>query len=378
MKRKPTSYSDMLKTVLAVKGLEVEDKLFLLAIAASASATGEHAYPGHEALKERTGLGNTTVTVRYRKLEALGLLSLVPSTRKGIAHVYTINLTHEAFPETYIGRIVGNMQESNDDVAAPKVIVGNPQESNDGIVGLKAGHRWKAPKSSLEPATVIVGNLQKTNAYPRLTSHTTSTTTTPPTKTESAAITVLMSLYEESEKRIPDITKQQKIDLADKIRRFGDKIVAGVFKAYLKIYTFSGTLYPFAKFLSGFEAYMRQAEDSDKALGNELWERRFHLYSFATEKFEEEFLQTLSAEQRDHVTKVEAYSKIVYPNTYAQAHNFKLSIDPGDYLPYIEIRKASAAWWDIKHPDAPEEGDDSFDPELPVIPDGSSEESNNE
>ena len=163
MKRKPTSYSDMLKTVAAVKhpALDFEGRLFLLSLALNASQTGENSFPGHEALVERIDRGNSAVTARYRQMVELGLISIVPSKRKGQAHCFSFNLTNDAYPETYVGRvIVGNQDETNDE-ELPSV------ERVSAIVGLEEAQPCFDRAPSLESPAAIVGNPQETNAHPK-------------------------------------------------------------------------------------------------------------------------------------------------------------------------------------------------------------------
>jgi hypothetical protein len=105
MKRKLTSYSDMLKTVAAIKHPDVtpDEKHFLLAVALNAGQTGANAYPGMEALAERLDISPKTLARRWQRLVEKGVLLIEPSRRKGIAHVFRFNFAHDAYPDSYIG-----------------------------------------------------------------------------------------------------------------------------------------------------------------------------------------------------------------------------------------------------------------------------------
>src|SRR6202030_2657503 len=97
MKRKPTSYRDMLETVIRVKHPDLEDvhKIWLLGIALNAGQTGEHAYPGYDALSEMTGRGFDRQRLYSNHCIKLGLVELVKKGNgPGIANVYRICLEH--------------------------------------------------------------------------------------------------------------------------------------------------------------------------------------------------------------------------------------------------------------------------------------------
>src|SRR6266446_1459956 len=107
MKRKPTSYGDMLKTVARCNhpDLEPVHRCWLIALSLHADQNGGSAYPGYAALSEMTGRGFDRQRIYSNHCVKLGLVEIASQGRgKGIANVYRICLEHDAFPDEYNGR----------------------------------------------------------------------------------------------------------------------------------------------------------------------------------------------------------------------------------------------------------------------------------
>jgi hypothetical protein len=130
MKRTPTSWRDMVNTVLRVRHLELEDshKIWLVGLAVNASQNGKNAYPGYKALGEITGRQSEWQRRTSRHCESLGLVEIVRKANggngKGNANVYRICLEHDAFPDDYSGRKTPPDGEGLSDTKTPPVVEG--------------------------------------------------------------------------------------------------------------------------------------------------------------------------------------------------------------------------------------------------------------
>jgi hypothetical protein len=255
MKRKATSYSDMLQTVAEVNCPELTDseRHFLLCVALNASQSGSNSYAGNVTLGKRVDRAGKTITRRWMRLVELGLMSVKPSTRKGIANEFKIELTHPAYPETHSGMD-----------GAPGVIYGDARQNLPGVISQPATRHLPACQASFSQKSGVM--------YGDALSLTTSTTTTTtpsaaqlaeaPIAASSPTAAPVVVVSGDTEKPKP---KQNSIDIL--IRRFvekegqGPKGVTRQYKAALaKLEAEHGT----DKFLRAGAAWLRANPWNDK------------------------------------------------------------------------------------------------------------------
>jgi hypothetical protein len=128
VKRKPTSYGDMLKSVQTIQhpDLKQPHRNLLLAIAVWCGQTGESSRPTHEYFQQALGVGRTRVKDILAEVIALGFAVCTHRGRgKGDASVYRICLEHPAFTDTYKGHHVVAL--SNQVTATAEPVNGHPK-----------------------------------------------------------------------------------------------------------------------------------------------------------------------------------------------------------------------------------------------------------
>jgi hypothetical protein len=357
--RKAASHHDVLLTVLAVQHPELDDcgKLLLTALATRTQGdTGEHAYPGREALGESISRSVDTVRKRLKKLCDLGLIIQThESTGRGNANEYKLNLEHPAYPDGYIG--------ISKKAKLGKVLV------QDKRIQMKGAYS-DAERCLSEHGKVLIEAAK--GAYlgtpPVVTSPKKSTVTPSPTRKESSAVNRLIILFVAEEGKQPTLTKLHRADLVANIRAYGANVVAAVFEYYLKTESFAtGTneKWPFFNFNAGFAGYLQKAEWKNQELGQAMWAKRCDLTLFALDQFEPEFLQTLDDEQRDCIDAVQSYRRFEVKPVMSNKEQDQIasSIDVSNHIPFVAIRKLHRVWYEEQHPE-PEE----------VTPDGQGEE----
>ena len=179
MKRKPTSYGDMLKAVAHVKhpGLRDVDRHFLLALATDASEKGVGVRRGRDTLGDRIGRSGETVRKTVRRLEQLGLLE---TTHKGHgpnnSNVYRLCLENPAYPDDYPGlknRTSSTLRISDEKAQAddPKC-ASSPEQMRKPDEANAQGDDPKCASSTLRPSYSSNQSLQ-----PKITTTTTTTDT---------------------------------------------------------------------------------------------------------------------------------------------------------------------------------------------------------
>lgn len=315
MKRKPTSRDDFLKTVARVKHPELEDvhKIWLMGLSLSASATGEHAYPGYDALCEITD----------RKYDRQRLysnhcvkLSLVEITRKGngphSANEYRFCLENPAYPDDYSGRQVD--PASYDKRDEDKRDIPNSRLSRE--AGLENDPTCVDGESHLPDAAIPLvssgiplgggSDYHKRYHNQHQQQHQEKTWRQHPRVAAiKKAIAAVDVVFEKIEGKPPKTTKEHVAKMAALIIAYGSSVVQPVWENYLQTHD-SKLTWSYFEFVENFDRELMRAEQSTR-FGPAIQEVRHELFTYLIPGQPYGFSETWTPEETAAVKEWEAH-----------------------------------------------------------------------
>jgi len=315
----------MLMTVAHVRHPDLDDteRHFLLALSLNATEKGKNAYPGQDALGKRIDRTTETVRKRVERCIALGLIVCSHESKgRNDADAFDFVLTHPAYPESYPERDRALARKPS----TPSLGLGY---SKSITASLKTDH----PKSIGPAPQAVEVSTPSVGSCPSLTTSQPQPTTSPQTD-PVVVVNLLTTLFVEKEGEPPKgLTKKQVAAMKHLVRAHGEEKFLSAGKAWVSEAPWnSETKSHFAAFVNNFTAYLAVADFKAKHKKAEL--------------------------------TPEAIAEIVERSQKAHAAFWSQGLARKELL----AKEGSGEDGN---------GEELFD-ESPVIPDGSSEESNNE
>jgi hypothetical protein len=283
VKRKPTSYRDFLMTVARVRHPDLEDvhHRWLQDLALYASQTGEHAYPGYDALTEMTGRQFDRQRIYSNHCVELGLIEITHQGRgKGVANEYRFCLENAAYPEDYEGRArdetasVGKRDNANQKRLSRQAVSEEKSTSNDRENHLPVQDSRLSDLSKPLGGGSIHPSLhqqpqQQLDPKRAWKNHTRAS------DIEEAIDAIDAEMQKTEGKEIINKTREQTQHLAEIIIAYGSSLTKIVWRSYLQDRDTKQT-WPYVKFTEDFKSLLRAAEAKD-AFAQKIWKVRQEL-----------------------------------------------------------------------------------------------------
>jgi hypothetical protein len=314
VKRKPTSRDDFLKTVARVKHPDLEDvhKIWLMGLSHYASATGEHAYPGYDALCEITDRKYDRQRLYSKHCVKLGLIQV---TRKGngphSANEYRFCLENPAYPDDYLGRHVD--PASYDKRDEDKRDISNSRLSRE--AGLESASTVPAsPIPLADPRNPLGGGSDYHKHHQKQHQQQYQQTTWkqhPRVASIKKTIAAIDVAFEKSESKTPKTTKEHVAAMATLIIAYGSAIVLPVWENYLPRHD-SKLTWSYYEFIEHFDRELMLAEQS-ATYGSAIWEVRQDLFMYLIPGQRYGFSETWTPAEAAAVQELEACKEKGHP-----------------------------------------------------------------